>query len=87
MGIRIRNCLGTISVRVPDYLHKRLRLLSKREHASINQLITLAIAEKISALDTEDYLEQRADRASREKFDRVLSKVAEVEPEEYVEIK
>ncbi len=79
--------MSTISVRVPDYLHNRLRLLSKREHASINQLITLAIAEKISALDTEDYLEQRAARASREKFDRVLAKVPDVEPEEHDTIK
>ena len=43
----------------------------------------MTIAEKISTLDTEDYLEKRAKRASREKFMKVLSKVKDVEPEEY----
>jgi len=75
--------VSTISVRIPEYLHKRLRQLSKREHASINQLITLAIAEKISALDTAEYLEQRASRGSRVKYDRVLSEVRDVEPDDY----
>jgi len=34
--------------------------LARRENASINQMITLALAEKISALLTEEYLEERA---------------------------
>ncbi len=75
--------MSTISVRIPEYLHKRLRQLSKREHASINQLITLAIAEKISALDTAEYLEQRASRGNRVKYDRVLSEVRDIEPDGY----
>jgi hypothetical protein len=49
----------------------------------MNQLITLALAEKISALMTEEYLEKRARRGSREKFERAMAKVAKVEPEEY----
>ena len=72
--------MSTISVRMPDSLHRRLRELSKQEHASINQLVTLAVAEKVSALETMDYLRERAARASREKFDRVMSKVPDVEP-------
>jgi len=75
--------VSTLSVRIPEYLHKRLRQLSKREHASINQLITLAIAEKISALDTAEYLEHRAARGSRVKYDRVLTQVRDVEPDDY----
>jgi len=75
--------MSTISVRMPDSLHNRLRELSKHEHASINQLVTLAVAEKLSALETMDYLKERAERASREKFDRVMAKVPDVEPPEY----
>jgi len=42
----------------------------------------LALAEKVSALMTEDYLAERAKRGSRRKFRRVLAKVPDVEPEE-----
>jgi hypothetical protein len=49
---------------------------------SINQLISSAVAEKMSALLTEEYLEARAKRASRSKFEAVLAKVPDVEPEE-----
>ncbi len=73
--------MSNISLRLPDSLHKAARELAKRENVSINQLITLALAEKISALMTEDYLKDRgAARGNREKFERALSKVADAEP-------
>ena len=75
--------MTTLSLRLPDYLHKSVRELAQREGISINQLITLAIAEKMSALMTEEYLLERAARGSREKYDAVLAKVPDVEPEEY----
>jgi predicted transcriptional regulator len=75
--------MSTISLRLPDSLHKQVRKLAEKEKVSINQLITLALAEKLSALMTEDYLEQRAKRGSRKKFQRAMSKVPKVEPEEH----
>lgn len=75
--------MSTFSLRLPDSLHRQVRILAEKESVSINQLITLALAEKISALMTEDYLTERAQRGSREKFARVMVKVAQVEPEEY----
>jgi hypothetical protein len=59
-----------------------LRTLAKREKTSINQLATLALAEKVSALATEDYLEERASRGDRAKFDRAMAKVADIEADE-----
>ncbi len=47
----------------------------QREDISINQLIATALAEKMSALMTSEYLAARADRGSRKKFDRVRKKV------------
>jgi predicted HicB family RNase H-like nuclease len=41
--------MSTISLRLPESLHKRVRELAKAEHVSINQLITTALAEKMSA--------------------------------------
>jgi hypothetical protein len=75
--------MSTISLRLPDSLHQTARELSKKERISINQLITLALAEKISALMTEDYLAERAGRGSRAKFEQALAKVADVDPSDY----
>lgn len=67
--------MSTMSLRLPESLHERARELAKREGVSINQLIATALAEKISALDTVAYLEERAARGSREAFLEVLSRV------------
>ncbi len=72
-----------MSIRIPDSLHKRAKELANQDNVSMNQFITLALAEKISALDTENYLEERALRGSKEKFLKVLEKVKDVKPEEY----
>lgn len=74
--------MSTISLRLPNSLHEAVRELARAEQVSINQLITIALAEKISALMTADYLEERAGRGDRGAFERAMTKVADVEPEE-----
>jgi hypothetical protein len=73
--------MSTLSLRLPASLHKRIRELAKQEGISINQLISTAVAEKIAALMTVDYLGERAKQGSREKFLAVLAKVPDVAPE------
>ncbi len=73
--------MSTMSVRLPESLHEKAREMAKREGVSINQLVTTALAEKLSALLTEEYLEERARRGSREKFEDALSKVRDREPD------
>ncbi len=73
--------MSTISLRLPESLHKQARELAARENVSINQLIATALAEKMSALLTGEYLAERAARGDRKRFDRVLRKVRDVEPE------
>jgi hypothetical protein len=75
--------MSAISLRLPDSLHNRARVLSKRDHVSINQFVATAVAEKISALETEDYLAKRAARASRKKFEEALAQVPDREPDEH----
>ncbi|MCL4395403.1 MAG: toxin-antitoxin system HicB family antitoxin [Chloroflexi bacterium] len=62
--------------------HESARNLAKKESISINQLITLALAEKISALTAEDYLSNRAKRGNRRKFQKAMAKVRNAQPEE-----
>ncbi len=74
--------MSTISLRLSDSLHKQIRLLAKREQISINQLISTAVAEKLSALLTEEYLEARASKGDRNRFESVLAKVKDREPQD-----
>ena len=74
--------MGALSLRLPASLHRKLGEVADREGVSINQLISSAVGEKMSALMTEEYLEERARRASRRKFDAVLAKIPDVEPDE-----
>ncbi len=74
--------MSSISLRLPESLHKKARDLAKKEKTSINQLVSSALAEKISALTTEDYLQARAERASKNLFKKALNKVKNVQPEE-----
>ena len=72
--------MSAISLRLPASLHKKVRELAKKEGISINQFISTACAEKLSALMTSEYLEKRAKKASRKKFDKALSKVKSKKP-------
>lgn len=74
--------MSAISLRLPESLHEAVRELAKQENVSMNQFIALALAEKISALMTEEYLAERASRGSRDKFERAMRNVADVEPAE-----
>ena len=75
--------MSNLSLRLPDSLHETAKKLAKDDHVSVNQFVTVAVAEKVAALMTEDYLEQRAQRGSRAKFEDILSRVPDVAPEEY----
>ena len=74
--------MSALSLRLPESLHKQVKELAKNEGMSINQFVTSAVAEKLSALMTEEYLAERAARGNREAFEGVLAKVPDVEPNE-----
>jgi predicted transcriptional regulator len=73
--------MATLSLRLPDSLHSHLKDLAEKEKVSINQLISTAVAEKMSALMTVDYLGALAREGSREAFEAVLAKVPDAEPD------
>ena len=75
--------MGRVSLRLPESLHELARDLASQENNSINQLITLALAENISALTTEKYFLERAEKSSRAQFEKAMSKIARDKPVEY----
>lgn len=71
----------TMSLRLPDSIHRQLKALAERDGVSMNQMVTLAVAEKTAALLTLDYLEARGVRGDRAKFEAVLDAVPDREPD------
>ncbi|MCL2808042.1 MAG: toxin-antitoxin system HicB family antitoxin [Coriobacteriia bacterium] len=72
---------NTISLRIPSSYHRAIQKLAKEEKVSMNQIIASAVGEKLSALQTEDYLGARASRASQRRFEAALAEVPGIEPE------
>ncbi len=72
--------MSTLSLRLPNSIHRHIKEIAKQEGVSINQFITTSVAEKISALYTEDYLQQRAERADRKAFAEILNNVPQRQP-------
>ncbi len=73
--------MSTISVRLPDSLHTMAKTMASQDRISMNQFIASAVAEKVSALATETYLNERAKRASQDKFEAALAAVPAAEPD------
>ena len=67
--LRVLKPSGRLVIEEPDFNHKGVKLL--------------ALAEKMSALMTVEYLKERGRHATRKDFEEVLAKVPSVEPEEY----
>lgn len=75
--------MSTLSLRLPESLHRQVKELAREEGISINQFVATAVAEKMSALLTEEYLNKRARRASRKRYEAALAEVPDVEPDEW----
>jgi hypothetical protein len=72
--------MSCLSLRLSDSLHRKVRELAEKDRVSINQFISLAVAEKAAALLTIDYLKERARRAKPLLVDRLLKRVPDVAP-------
>ena len=75
--------MSTLNVNIPESLRRRAQSLAQDDGVPLDQFIATALAEKVAVLDADSYIRERAARGSREKFDRVLSKVPDIEPEEH----
>jgi uncharacterized protein (DUF1778 family) len=72
--------MAELSLRLPDSIHRHIKELARKEGVSINQFIASAVSEKVSAIATEDYLVERAQRADKSAFQAILAKVPKRAP-------
>jgi HicB family len=71
---------SNFALRVPPTLLDEARKAAEAEGVALNQLITLALAEKVSAMRTQEYFEERARRADSRKVSRILARVGKGNP-------
>ena len=60
--------VATYPLRLPRSLRAAIERVAKRDGTSINQFVTMAAAEKLAVLDTQDYFRSRVERADLQAF-------------------
>ena len=78
MSTRVSN----YALRLQTSLLNELKKVAEQEGTTINQLINVAVAEKLAALRTEAYFQERAGRGDRAAFRRILDKAGAEPPRE-----
>ena len=63
---------SNVALRLQTSLLEEAKRVAESEGAALNQLINVAVAEKLSALRTEDYFRERSSRANIGKTKRIL---------------
>jgi hypothetical protein len=71
---------SNFALRLQPSLLDELRKAAEAEGVALNQLINVAVAEKVSALRTETYFRERAGRADRAETLRILERAGKGNP-------
>ncbi len=71
---------SNFALRLQPSLLEELRKAAESEGVAVNQLINVAVAEKVSALRTEEYFRERGRRADRAETLRILERAGKGKP-------
>src|SRR5437016_14272748 len=71
---------SNFALRLQPSLLNEARKLAEAEGVALNQLINVAVAEKVSALRTEEYFRERGRRADRAETLRILKRAGKGNP-------
>jgi hypothetical protein len=71
---------SNFALRLQPSLLEELRKAAEMEGVALNQLINVAVAEKVSALRTEEYFRKRGRRANRTETLRILDRAGKGNP-------
>lgn len=71
---------SNFALRLQPSLLDELRRAAELEGVALNQLINVAVAEKVSALRTEEYFRERSLRANRAETLRILKRAGRGNP-------
>ena len=66
--------LSTYPLRLPRSIRAGVDRASKRDGVSINQFVSIAVAEKLAMLEAETYFAERLARADLKAFDQLMAR-------------
>jgi hypothetical protein len=72
--------MSSYALRLPESLKQASKRIAAMDDTTMNQFFVVAIAEKISAMETADFFERRSAKASKSKADKVWAKVGNKHP-------
>ena len=75
--------MSSYALRLPESLKAAPKRIAAADDTTMNQFFVVAIAEKISAMDTADFFERRSskgDKAAKTKADKAWAKVGNKNP-------
>jgi hypothetical protein len=72
--------VATFPLRLPVSLKAALEKIAARDGTSMNQFLVIAAAEKIAAMETENFFAERRNRADDEAFLRILNRMGGESP-------
>jgi hypothetical protein len=72
--------MSTLTIHLPDGVANQLRECAAKEGVTVDQLLSSAAAEKLSAMLTVEHLRERARNAKREDFIAFLNDSPDVPP-------
>lgn len=78
--------MSQFALRLPNSLHSYAKNVAQQDETSLNQFIVTAVAEKLSAIRTEEYFRERAAKAKPSRLDAILAKVPNTAPRKGDEI-
>ncbi len=64
----------TYPLRLPQSLKDAVERLSQQDGTSMNQFMAMAVAEKVSAMETVQFFENRKARADFKAFDKIMKR-------------
>ncbi|MGC1309905.1 MAG: hypothetical protein WA885_21980 [Phormidesmis sp.] len=72
-----------IQAQIPDYLYKQIVAIAQKENISIDMIVSMALSGHITTLLNNQYLEDRAEKGSWQRFQKILEKVPSIEPDNF----
>lgn len=73
--------MKTLQAEVPELLLQEVKELAEKQNASVDQIVSVALAAQVSAWRTRESVASRAKRVNWQKVDEILARVPDVPPE------
>ena len=72
--------MSTLEVKIPDLLFKQVNEVAAKEKVSVDQIVSIALAARVSASQVRESIASRARRVDWRQVDEILARVPATPP-------